>query len=84
MGFGIVCAVWVGICSVVGVVRRHRSWLVGAAFGVAGYLLWSLYSSLAPKVDITTVRGVLVMTALFLAVGVGMGLALRKPRDSGG
>jgi RsiW-degrading membrane proteinase PrsW (M82 family) len=78
--FGIGCAVWVGAFVVAAAVRRDWAMLRLAACGVLAYLLWLLYRALTPTLDILTVRGVLWLVAIFVALGAAAGLALGARR----
>ena len=74
--FGVACTLWTG-CWVVfaWVSRRPRGFSV-AAGGPVAYLLWLVYRALGPRLDITSVSGVLVLAALFVVVGCGLGWLL--------
>lgn len=76
--------------AVIGASRRAlaRGALLGVLFGLVGpaiWLLWRMYNSVVGVYGLDSVRGLLVNLALFVAIGVvlGLGIGLVRRRLGG-
>ncbi len=73
-----------------GRMRNQPSWFragLGCAVAILAWPLWMVYNRIEDQFGLDSVAGLLINLALFLAVGVGGGLLLRKlwssPLDTG-
>lgn len=73
--FGIACAVWVGICMLLTVLKKQHGYRVAAAGGAVAYLLWLGYRAL--PADPKQVGTVLFLAGAFVFVGAMFG-AIRR------
>jgi len=68
--------------------RVPRGLALGLAVGVGNYALWTVYNAITDRLGLDTVRNLLVNLALFVllgvAVGLGAGWHTGKRRAQGG
>jgi hypothetical protein len=84
-------AVGLVVGAVIGAIRRAlaRGVLFGVLCGLVGpaiWLLWRMYNGVVGVYGLDSVRGLLVNLALFVAIGVvlGLGIGLLRRRLGGG
>ena len=74
-------AVGIGLGALVGALRRRLAvgLVIGALCGAAGpgvWALWRMYNGIVGHYGLDSVRGLLVNLALFIAIGLLLGLAI--------
>lgn len=58
--------------------RARRGLTVGLLVGVGNYALWTVYNLLTDRLGLDTVKNLLVNLALFVVVGIAVGLGAAR------
>lgn len=65
--------------------RLASGFIIGLLIGVGNYVLWTVYNAITDRLGLDTVKNLLVNLALFIVLGIIIGLAasLLQRRQTG-